>query len=258
MKMKFDGIIFDWAGTTVDYGCFAPVKAFIDAFESFGITPTLEEVRKPMGMLKIDHVRTMLSMDRISRLWEEKYGRPWNEEDVCQVYEQSERLILKIVEQYSDPKPYVVETVDALRAMGLKIGSTTGYNDAMMALVVPEAAKAGYAPDCWFSPDATGQKGRPWPYMIFRNMEALGLQNVARVMKVGDTVADIKEGKNAGVVTVGIIEGSSVMGLTREEYEALSPQEKQAADERTKKVYEDAGADFVMQDIRGILELIKE
>ena len=256
--MKFDGIIFDWAGTTVDYGCFAPVKAFIDAFESFGITPTLEEVRKPMGMLKIDHVRTMLSMDRISRLWEEKYGRPWNEEDVHQVYELSERLILKIVEQYSDPKPYVVETVDALRAMGLKIGSTTGYNDAMMALVVPEAAKAGYAPDCWFSPDATGQKGRPWPYMIFRNMEALGLQNVARVMKVGDTVADIKEGKNAGVVTVGIIEGSSVMGLTREEYEALSPQEKQAADERTKKVYEDAGADFVMQDIRGILELVKE
>ena len=256
--MKFDGIIFDWAGTTVDYGCFAPVKAFIDAFESFGITPTLEEVRKPMGMLKIDHVRTMLSMDRISRLWEEKYVRPWNEEDVHQVYELSERLILKIVEQYSDPKPYVVETVDALRAMGLKIGSTTGYNDAMMALVVPEAAKAGYAPDCWFSPDATGQKGRPWPYMIFRNMEALGLQNVARVMKVGDTVADIKEGKNAGVVTVGIIEGSSVMGLTREEYEALSPQEKQAADERTKKVYEDAGADFVMQDIRGILELVKE
>ncbi len=32
--MKFDGIIFDWAGTTVDYGCFAPVKAFIEAFEA--------------------------------------------------------------------------------------------------------------------------------------------------------------------------------------------------------------------------------
>ena len=89
-------------------------------------------------------------------------------------------------------------------------------------------------------------------------MEALGLSCVSRVMKVGDTVADIKEGKNAGVVTVGIIEGSSVMGLTREEYEALSPQEKQAADEKTKKFYEDAGADFVMQDIRGILELVKE
>ena len=87
--MKFDGIIFDWAGTTVDYGCFAPVKAFVDAFEAFGITPTLEEVRKPMGMLKIDHVRTMLSMERISRLCEEKYGRAWTEEDVHAVYKEA-------------------------------------------------------------------------------------------------------------------------------------------------------------------------
>ena len=79
--MKYDGIIFDWAGTTVDYGCFAPVKAFIEAFEQFGITPTLEEVRKPMGMLKIDHVRTMLSMERISKAWEESQGRPWTEQD---------------------------------------------------------------------------------------------------------------------------------------------------------------------------------
>ena len=73
--MKYEGIIFDWAGTTVDYGSFAPVQAFIEAFEAFGITPTLEEVRKPMGMLKIDHVRTMLSMERISALWEENMAK---------------------------------------------------------------------------------------------------------------------------------------------------------------------------------------
>ena len=36
---RFDAIIFDWAGTTVDYGSFAPVQAFIKAFEEFGITP---------------------------------------------------------------------------------------------------------------------------------------------------------------------------------------------------------------------------
>lgn len=221
--MKFDGIIFDWAGTTVDYGCFAPVKAFIEAFEQYGITPTLEEVRKPMGMLKIDHVRTMLSMDRISGLWEEKQGRKWTEEDVQEVYELSESKILEIVHNYAEPKPYVVETVNKLREMGLKIGSTTGYTDEMMALVVPKAAELGYAPDCWFSPDSTNKKGRPYPYMIFRNMEKLELEDVSRVMKVGDTVADILEGKNAGLVTVGILEGSSVMGLTQEEYEALPP-----------------------------------
>ena len=37
--MKIEGIIFDWAGTTVDYGSFAPVQAFIKAFEEFGINP---------------------------------------------------------------------------------------------------------------------------------------------------------------------------------------------------------------------------
>ena len=255
--MKFDGIIFDWAGTTVDYGCFAPVKAFIEAFEQFGITPTLEEVRKPMGMLKIDHVRTMLSMDRISGLWEEKQGRKWTEEDVQRVYELSESKILEIVHNYAEPKPYVVETVKKLREMGLKIGSTTGYTDEMMALVVPKAAELGYSPDCWFSPDSTNKKGRPYPYMIFRNMEKLELKDVSRVMKVGDTVSDILEGKNAGLVTVGILEGSSVMGLTQEEYEALSPEEREAADKKAEQTYLEAGVDYVVRDVRGVLDFIK-
>lgn len=29
---KIECIIMDWAGTAVDYGCFAPVAAFIKAF----------------------------------------------------------------------------------------------------------------------------------------------------------------------------------------------------------------------------------
>ncbi|MFQ7475563.1 phosphonoacetaldehyde hydrolase, partial [Anaerotignum sp.] len=216
--MKFDGIIFDWAGTTVDYGSFAPVQAFVEAFEAFGITPTLEEVRKPMGMLKIDHIRTMLSMDRIHDLWKEKQGRDWTEEDVQHVYEIFEKKIMEILSRFAEPKPYVVETIQKLREMGLKIGSTTGYTDEMMAVVVPGAKAKGYEPDCWFSPDTVGKCGRPYPYMIFKNMEALKLQDVSRVMKVGDTVSDIKEGKNAGMVAVGIIEGSSVLGLTQAEY----------------------------------------
>ena len=241
----------------MDYGCFAPVKAFIEAFEHYGITPTLEEVRKPMGMLKIDHIRTMLSMDRIAKAWEEKYNRPWTEEDVKEVYLLSESKILEIVQNYGEPKPYVVETVKALRDMGLKIGSTTGYTDEMMALVVPKAKEQGYEPDCWFSPDATGQKGRPYPYMIFRNMEALGLMDVSRVIKVGDTVSDIKEGKNAGMISVGVIEGSSVMGLTKEEYESLNEKDKAEADKRVERVYLEAGADHVIRDIRGVLDLVR-
>lgn len=71
---KIDAVIFDWAGTTVDFGCFAPVRAFVEVFKQYGVEPTMEEVREPMGMLKIDHIRTMLKMPRISRLWEELHG----------------------------------------------------------------------------------------------------------------------------------------------------------------------------------------
>lgn len=254
--MQYEAIIFDWAGTTVDYGCFAPVQAFMEIFKEYGITPTMEETRKPMGMLKWDHIKTMLSMERIREEFKHIHGRDFTDQDVDEMHEKFAASLMKILDQFSDPKDYVVDTVAKLRDAGLMIGSTTGYTDAMMEIVTKEAAKAGYKPDCWFSPDSTGHMGRPYPYMIFKNMEALKVTGVDKVMKVGDTLSDIREGKNAGVFTVGIIEGSSEMGLTKEEYAALSPEEREAKVKAVTKRYMDAGADAVVQDIRGVLELI--
>ncbi len=57
--MKIEAVIFDWAGTTVDYGCFAPLEVFIKIFRKRGVKITDEEARKPMGLLKIDHVRAL-------------------------------------------------------------------------------------------------------------------------------------------------------------------------------------------------------
>ena len=53
--------------------------------------------------------------------------------------------------------------------------------------------------------------------MIFANMQALGLTAVGNVVKVRDTISDIKEGVNAGVWTAGVIEGSSELGLSQQE-----------------------------------------
>ena len=39
---KIEAVIFDWAGTTVDYGCFAPVQVFTEVFQDMGINPTQE------------------------------------------------------------------------------------------------------------------------------------------------------------------------------------------------------------------------
>lgn len=34
---KIKCLIMDWAGTAVDYGCFAPVAAFVDCFKAIGL-----------------------------------------------------------------------------------------------------------------------------------------------------------------------------------------------------------------------------
>ena len=254
---NFDAVIFDWAGTTVDYGSFAPVQAFMEVFKAYGVEPTSEEVRKPMGMLKIDHIRTMLAMPRIAECWEEVHGKVPTEEDAQALYAIFEEKLMQILDQFADPKPDTLNAVKQLREMGVAIGSTTGYNDMMMSIVVPAAKAAGYDPDAWFSPDSTGKKGRPYPYMIFRNMEVLGASDVRRVLKVGDTISDIKEGKAAGVVTAGVVVGSSQMGLSREEFEALSPEEQKKHCEAVEKAFYDAGADVVFQTLEEIPAFIK-
>ena len=253
---KIKAVIFDWAGTTVDFGCMAPVQAFMEVFKAYGIEPTMEEVRGPMGMLKIDHIRTMLKMDRIKTCWMEKYGKEQGEEEAQQLYGIFEEKLLSILPNFSDPKPGVVDVVNRLRRNGFKIGSTTGYTDKMMDIVAPIAEEKGYAPDVWFSPDSTNQKGRPYPYMIFRNIEALGIKKVRRVLKVGDTVSDIKEGKNAGVWSAGIVVGSSEMGLTLEEYEALSEEEKETRCREVADKFLDAGADKVFYTIEDLGEFL--
>lgn len=254
---RLEAVILDWAGTTVDYGCFAPVEAFIKAFEEFGITPTVEEVREPMGMLKRDHIRTMLNMKRISAEWERIHGNSFTEDDVEKVYELSEKKIFEILNGFAEPKPYVLEAITELRKMGIKIGSTTGYTDEMMEIVVSAAKTNGYSPDFWCSPNAADNMGRPYPYMIYKNMQQLGVHDVRNVVKVGDTVADIKEGLAAGVISVGIIEGSSVMGFSEEEYKKLSGEEKTEHCKRVRAVYEKAGADYVIQNMSELTILVR-
>lgn len=255
---KIEAVIFDWAGTTVDYGCFAPVRAFIEVFEEYGISPTIDETRKPMGMLKWDHIKTMMSMPRINALWINKYGRDFNDNDIDDMHDKFLGKLMGILHNYADPKPFVLETIKELRNKGIKIGSTTGYTDYMMEVVTKVAKEKGYEPDCWFSPTSTNNVGRPYPFMMFRNLEELKVSSVKNVIKVGDTVSDILEGKNCGVYTVGVIEGSSEMALTEEEYSNLSDVEKEEQRERVTKIFKDAGADFVINDMRELTSMISE
>lgn len=254
--MDIELVVMDWAGTTVDYGCFAPVYAFDKAFREMGIPVTMEEIREPMGMLKKDHIRTMLAMKRIHDAWGDKYGKEPSEQDVDRIYDIFETKLMESLAEYTDPKDGCLDCIAALRERGIRIGSTTGYTHAMMDVVEKEAAAKGYHPDLLVTPEDVDGHGRPMPYMIFRNMQCLNVGDVRKVMKVGDTASDMREGKNAGVYTVGVLEGSSAMGLSKEEFEALSVEEQQKELNRAEKILTDAGADRVIRSLKELPKIV--
>ena len=150
---KIECIIMDWAGTAVDYGCFAPVAAFIESFNAIGTPVTAAETRAHMGLTKVEEIRALFNIDRVRNEFQEKYGRPYAEEDILARYADFQRVLFASLEDYATPIPGVVETISGLRAQGIKIGSTTGYTRAMMDVVLPAAAARGYVVDICVTPD---------------------------------------------------------------------------------------------------------
>lgn len=257
---RIEGIIMDWAGTAIDYGCFAPVAAFLKAFEEQDLQVTLTEARGPMGMTKIDHIRELFKLPSVTQQFRERYHREWNEADVRHLYQGFERHLFASLETYTTPIPRVVKVIETLKQQGIRIGSTTGYTEAMMEVVRPGAATQGYVTDHCVTSDHL-PAGRPSPYMIFQNLIDLAIPSAQQAVKFGDTLADIREGVNAGVWSVGVILGSNEMGLTQEETEALSPQERRQrmADVR-QRMYR-AGAHYVVdtiEELPGLIELLNE
>lgn len=256
-KQKIRMVVFDWAGTTVDYGSMAPLDVFEEVFRNAKIPLSLDELNGPMGMEKREHIRTLLGSEHARRLWKNEYGRDWTEEDVDALYARFKERLLEVVADYSTPIPGTAETVKELRNAGIRIGSTTGYNAQMMSRVAPKAASLGYEPDCIVTPDDTG-KGRPAPYMMFACMQKLSVYPPCAVVKVGDTVLDMQEGKNAGAWCIGVLEGSSMMALRKEEYDALSDEEKKKRKETAASRYRAAGADAVIESIRDLPRAVEE
>ncbi|MGX4686526.1 phosphonoacetaldehyde hydrolase [Vagococcus sp. JNUCC 83] len=254
--ITIEGIIFDWAGTTVDYGCFAPVQAFKETFSSFDIDVTMDEIREPMGTLKWDHIQTMLSMPRINQQFQDKNGRNFTDQDVDAFHDEFVKKLDISLVSHTKLKPDTLECMNHLKSQGIKIGSTTGFTSEMMTVVSKEATGQGYTPDEVVTPDQVGGYGRPYPYMIFENMKRLELEETRKVIKIGDTISDIQEGVNAGVITIGVLEGSSMLGLSIEEYNQLSENDKNEKFAVISEKYKEAGAQYIVKNLLELIELI--
>ena len=248
-------VVFDWAGTMVDFGSFAPMKSFVAAFEAFGVSVTLEEARGPMGLPKRDHIRTMIHQPRIAHLWHQRHGAAPTDTDIDAILAHFEPVNAKVAAAHADLIPGALDMLAALDQRGIKVGSTTGYTRLIMQSVLPVAAAQGYAPlNCVCSDDLL--IGRPGPLGMYHSMVDLGVFPVSAVVKVDDTAPGIAEGVAAGCPTVGIALSGNHVGLTVEELAAASEADIAAHRASATKMLKDAGADYVIDTVADLPKLL--
>jgi len=219
-KGRVLAVIFDWAGTTVDFGSRAPVAAFTEIFRRHGVEVTVEEARRPMGAHKKEHIRQMLAMEAVASRWRRIHGSEPSPTDVDSLYGEFTPMLAEVIALHSDLIPETVETILSLRECGIKIGSTTGYTREMMAPLLETSARDGYSPGAVVCADEVPE-GRPAPWMALQAAMQLGAYPIWACVKVGDTVADIAEGLNAGMWTVGVTKTGNELGLSQAEADAL-------------------------------------
>ncbi len=254
---RLQAVVFDWAGTTVDFGSLAPVRALQDLFARRGVPITEQEARQDMGLLKKDHIRSILRLPRVAAACQQDTGHPSSEADVESFYAEFIPAQLDTLVNYSGLIPGVREVAFQIQRQGLKIGTTTGYTRAMLQLLVEEAAMQGYVPDANLCPEDVAA-GRPHPFMILRLAAQLGLWPLAAVVKVGDTIADVQEGLSAGAWSVGVAITGNMIGLSEAAWNTLPPAELGTRAEFAREALLRAGAHYVIDRAADIVPLLDE
>jgi phosphonoacetaldehyde hydrolase len=254
---RISAIMLDWAGTTVDHGSVAPVFALQTLFANHGIQVSTEDARRDMGLLKRDHIRAILHLDNVRTAWAKQFGSEPSLGNLDALYAEFGPLQMDIITKHSQVIDGVPETVARWSSRGVRIGSTTGYTRTMLDPVMVQARTQGYSPDASVCPDEVGA-GRPAPWMLFRNAQLLDVYPLSRCVKIGDTIADIEEGRNAGMWTIGLTRTGNMVGLDAPTFVALPDSQKQSLVMQAGEALRNGGARYIAEDLASCEPILSE
>ena len=189
-------VIFDLDGTTVkDRGQVA--NAFTAALAEQNIEITSEQLISVRGLSKRQAVMRFIpeGQDRTRRV-ELAYASF------------REHLIQRFSIEGVEPMDDAAAIFQRLRSQGVRVALNTGFDRGITQLLLTILNWQEGIADAVVCGDEVRQ-GRPAPYLIFHAMEATGATGVQQVANVGDTVMDLKAGRNAGVRwNVGVLSGA--------------------------------------------------
>jgi phosphonatase-like hydrolase len=203
--IRIDLAVFDVAGTTVEeHG--AVYEALRAAVGAAGATPSAADVERWMGADKRAAIRALLAggpafpgvtADALDAALVERVFADFRD-----------RLDTAYRARPPAPMPGVLEAFGTLRARGIRIALTTGFDRSVTGPLLASLGWEGLLDAVVCADDVAA--GRPAPYMIFRAMELTGVTSVARVLVAGDTARDLLAGTNAGAAAVvGVLTGQA-------------------------------------------------
>lgn len=257
--MTIRAVVFDWAGTIVDFGSLAPMGAFVRLFANHGVNTSIAQARVPMGLPKLAHITAMGAMPAIAKQWQEVKGHTFNADDAQALLEEFEPMSAASAMEHSDFIPGFLDTYAWLQQRGIAVATTTGYTRKIMTPLIAKAAEAGFAPERVICCDDVAQS-RPSPLGVQACMETLGLAgHSSRVLKVDDTVPGLQEGVNAGCWTVGVAASGNALGWSWDTWVQASEDEREYSLQDAYRTLRDAGAHEVIHsvaDLRGAIAAI--
>lgn len=252
-------VILDWSGTTADAYVVAPAVVFVDVFKKHGVEISMAEARGPMGLRKDLHIKALTEVPDIRDRWASIHGKRPGQEDVDKMFADFVPMQLDCLRNYTGLLPDVAEVTQRLQSQGIKIGSTTGFTRAMVDILEEEAAKQGYRPDASVAGDEVVHGARPGPFMVYRNLDLLGVYPIQAVVKVDDTTSGVGEALNAGCWGVGVARYSNYMDVdTPEQGAQLAPDEVERRVEHTREILRKTGAHYVIDSIAEIEPVIED
>ena len=193
-------VVFDMAGTTVEDDGMV-LTCLVDTVHSHNLPGEPKELNNLMGMNKRE-VFAMLATRRYPN--DSTHAERVADEALTTFIGQMKTAY----DKHLAPIPGAEATFAFLRERGIKIATDTGFDATIGGLIMERLNWLGRFVDlAVFSTDVS--LGRPAPYMIYHAMEQLGVLDVHKVMKLGDSPSDLEEGYNAGCSEViGVLSGA--------------------------------------------------
>lgn len=202
-EMKFKAVLFDLVGTTVVERPNTIIGAFERAFAKNNIRVDKDFHIAHRGRGKKEIIESLLVT----------HGIP--ESTTVKVYDDFKYEIESAITDFSAAES-AEEMFAYIMQKGIKLGIGTGLPRRIFDLMLRQLNWNNAMFDYVGIAEDIGS-GRPDPGMILDMMKTIGSVDAASLLKVGDTAADIREGKNAGAKTAVILSGTQNSEMLRSE-----------------------------------------